>query len=62
MYAGCMADDAKKILRRLRSIELKLDVLIESRGLSDAVDQREAAEAEKRAARAAETSEKFKRR
>jgi hypothetical protein len=57
-----MADDAKKILRRLRSIELKLDVLIESRGLSDAVDQREAAEAEKRAARAAETSEKFKRR
>jgi hypothetical protein len=55
-----MADDMKTVLKRLRSIELKLDVLIEAQALGGAVEAREAEQAEGFAERAAETAQRFR--
>jgi hypothetical protein len=59
-----MPDDIKtvltSVLRRLRSIELKLDVLIESQGLGGVIEQREAEEKERLALRTAETAEQLR--
>jgi hypothetical protein len=48
------------VLRGLRSIELKLDVLIESQGLGGVIEQREAEEKERLALRTAETAEQLR--
>lgn len=50
----------KSVLERLRSIELKLDVLIESQGLGGVVEQREAEEKQRLALRTAETAEQVR--
>lgn len=55
-----MAEDMKTVLRRLRSIELKLDVIIEAQALNAAVEEREAAQSEEFAERAAETAHRFR--
>jgi hypothetical protein len=55
-----MADDIETVLRRLREIELKLDVLIESQGLGEAVEARKAEDAELFAQRAAETAQQYR--
>jgi hypothetical protein len=48
------------VLRRLSSIELKLDVLIESQGLGGAIAEREAREKQRLALNTAETVEQFR--
>jgi hypothetical protein len=55
-----MADDMKTVLKRLRSIELKLDVLIEAQALGGAVEAREAEQAEGFSELAAETAQRFR--
>ena len=48
------------VLRRLSSIELKLDVLIESQGLGVAIEEREAQEQQRLDLNTAETVEQFR--
>jgi hypothetical protein len=63
-YADDMPADIKTVLKsvleRLRSIELKLDVLIESQGLGGVIEQREAEEKQRLALRTAETAEQVR--
>ena len=48
------------VLRRLSSIELKLDLLIESQGLGGAIEEREAQEQQRMDLNTAETVEQFR--
>jgi hypothetical protein len=56
-----MADDLSAAMKKLRSIERKLDVLIEAQHLQGQLADREAADREAGAAKTNQTAEAFRR-
>jgi hypothetical protein len=55
-----MADDLNKVLRKLRVIDRKLDVIIESQDLEDALKRREAEDSAKFAENTEVIAEQFR--
>lgn len=56
-----MSDDISKVMRTLRDVERKLDVLIEAQGLERRLAEREEQNRTDRAERAAATADALKR-
>jgi hypothetical protein len=54
-------DPFRHVLRRLRSVELKLDVLIDAQGLQAELDEREQADRAERKLKAEQRDEQFRR-